>query len=117
MLEEFEKWLRGINESAADSLLEGFEDILTLHRLKVPALLRKTLTCTNPIESMFSTVRDCEGNIKRYRNSAMSQRWLATVLLHCEKGFRRVKGYLGIGEVITRIEQLQEEKYELQKAA
>jgi transposase-like protein len=117
MLEEFEKWLRGINESAADSLMEAFEDILTLHRLKVPGLLRKTLTCTNPIESMFSTVRDCEGNIKRYRNSAMSQRWLATVLLHCEKGFRRVKGYLGIAEVIATIEQIQEEKYAFQKAA
>jgi len=117
MLQEFEKWLRGINESAADSLMEAFEDILTLHRLKVPGLLRKTLTCTNPIESMFSTVRDCEGNIKRYRNSAMSQRWLATVLLHCEKGFRRVKGYLGIAEVIATIEQIQEEKYVIQKAA
>jgi putative transposase len=117
MLTEFEKWLRGINESAADSLTEAFEDILTLHRLKVPALLRKTLTCTNPIESMFSTVRDCEGNIKRYRNSAMSQRWLATVLLHCEKGFRRVKGYLGIAGVIATIEQMHEEKYVLQKAA
>ena len=117
MLAEFEKWLRGINESAADSLMEAFEDILTLHRLKVPALLRKTLTCTNPIESMFSTVRDCEGNIKRYRNSAMSQRWLATVLLHCEKGFRRVKGYLGIAGVIATIEQMHEEKYVLQKAA
>ena len=117
MLEEFEKWLRGINESAADSLLEAFEDILTLHRLKVHGLLRKTLTCTNPIESMFSTVRDCEGNIKRYRNSAMSQRWLATVLLHCEKGFRRVKGYFSIGEVMATIEQLEEEKYVLQKAA
>ena len=117
MLGEFEKWLRGINESAADSLMEAFEDILTLHRLKIPALLRKTLTCTNPIESMFSTVRDCEGNIKRYRNSAMSQRWLATVLLHCEKGFRRVKGYLGIAEVIATIEQIEEEKYVMQKAA
>jgi transposase-like protein len=117
MLEEFEKWLRGINESAADSLLEAFEEILTLHRLKVPGLLRKTLTCTNPIESMFSTVRDCEGNIKRYRNSAMSQRWLATVLLHCEKGFRRVKGYLGIAGVIATIEQMHEEKYVMQKAA
>jgi transposase-like protein len=117
MLLEFEKWLRGINESAADSLMEAFEDILTLHRLKVPGLLRKSLTCTNPIESMFSTVRDCEGNIKRYRNSAMSQRWLATVLLHCEKGFRRVKGYLGIAEVIATIEQIQEEKYAFQKAA
>jgi putative transposase len=118
MLQEFEKWLRGINESAADSLMEAFEDILTLHRLKVPGLLRKTLTCTNPIESMFSTVRDCEGNIKRYRNSAMAQRWLAAVLLHCEKRFRRVKGYLAIAEVIATIEQIQEEeKYELQKAA
>jgi len=117
MLGEFEKWLRGINESAADSLMEAFEDILTLHRLKVPGLLRKSLTCTNPIESMFSTVRDCEGNIKRYRNSAMSQRWLATVLLHCEKGFRRVKGYVGITEVVATIEQVQEEKYAFQKAA
>jgi transposase-like protein len=116
MLKEFEIWLRAINESAADSLLEAFEDILTLHRLKVPGLLRKTLTCTNPIESMFSTVRDCEGNIKRYRNSAMSQRWLATVLLHCEKGFRRVKGYLGIAEVMTTIEQIHEEQLS-QKAA
>jgi len=117
MLEGFEKWLRGINESAADSLLEAFEDILTLHRLKVPGLLRKTLTCTNPIESMFSTVRECEGNIKRYRNSAMSQRWLATVLLHCEKGFRRIKGYLDIAEVMETIEQIHEEKYVLQEAA
>jgi len=116
MLKEFEKWLRGINESAADSLLEAFEDILTLHRLKVSGFLRKTLTSTNPIESMFSTVRDCEGNIKRYRNSTMSQRWLATVLSHCEKGFRRVKGYLGIPEVLAMIEQLQEENA-LQKAA
>ena len=79
--------------------------------------LRKTLTCTNPIESMFSSVRDYEGNIKRYRNSAMSQRWLATVLLHCEKGFRRVKGYLGIAEVVATIEQIKEEKYVMQKAA
>lgn len=108
MLQEFERWLRGINESAADSLVEAFEDILTLHRLKVPGVLRKTLTSTNPIESMFSTVRDCEGNIKRYRNSAMSQRWLATVLLYCEKGLRRVKGYMDIGGVMATIEEVQE---------
>ena len=91
MLIDFEKWLRGINESSADSLMEAMEEILTLHRLKVPALLRKTLHSTNPIESMFSTVRDCEGNIKRYRNSKMMQRWLAAVLLFSEKGFRRIK--------------------------
>ena len=54
MLRELETWLRTKNESAADSLLEAFEELLTLHRLKVPALLRKTRMSTNPIESMFS---------------------------------------------------------------
>lgn len=117
MLSGFERWLRGINESAADSLLEAIEEILTLHRLKVPALLRKTLHSTNPIESMFSTVRDCEGNIKRYRGSRMSQRWLATVCLHCEKGFKRVKGYKDINEVVRRIEVEQVEEGKLQTAA
>jgi len=95
MLLEFERWLRGINESAADSLLEAIEEILTLHRLKVPALLRKTLHSTNPIESMFSTVRDCEGNIKRYRGSRMSQRWLAAVCYTARKdssGLRDIEG-------------------------
>ena len=58
-----------------------------VHRLKVPALLRKSLHSTNPIESMFSMVRSCERNIKRYRNSKMRQRWLAAVLLHCEQRF------------------------------
>jgi hypothetical protein len=80
-------------------------EILTLHRLKIPALLRKTLTSTNPIENMFSTVRDCEANIKRYRGSAMSQRWLAAVLLYCEKGFRRIKGYTDIPALIASIER------------
>jgi len=104
MLLGMEKWLRGINESAADSLLEATEEILTLHRLKIPGLLRKTLHSTNPIESMFSTVRDAEGNIKRYRNSTMMQRWLASVLLYCEKGFRRINGYASIPDVVRNIE-------------
>jgi len=107
MLLDFEQWLRGINESAADSLREAMEDILTLHRLKVPGPLRKTLHSTNPIESMFSTVRNCEDNIKRYRGSRMLQRWLATILLYCEHGFRRIRGFASIPEVATAIEEEQ----------
>lgn len=117
MLLDMERWLRGINESAADSLLEAFEEMLTLHRLKIPGLLRKTLHSTNPIESMFSTVRDAEGNIKRYRNSSMMQRWLAAVLLHAEKGFRRIKGYASISEVLKSIEAEEESNETLRKAA
>jgi len=108
MLLDMEKWLRGINESAADSLLEAFEEILTLHRLKIPGLLRKTLHSTNPIESMFSMVRDAEGNIKRYRRGGMTQRWLAAVLLLAEKRFRRVKGFASIGDVVKLMEAYDE---------
>ena len=104
MLLELEAWLRAKNESAADSLLEAFEELLTLHRLKVPALLRKTLMSTNPIESMFSLVRHSERNIKRTRGSMMLQRWLGTVLLHCEPQCKRVKGFAGIAQVIATIE-------------
>ena len=104
LLRELEQWLRSINESAADSLLEAFQDLLTLHRLKVPALLRRTLHSTNPIESLFSRVRSCEKNLKRYRNSKMSQRWLASVLLYAEKTFRTVKGVDQIPGVLENIE-------------
>jgi putative transposase len=107
MLLDFEKWLRAINESAADSLREALEEMLTIHRLHAPLELAKTLRSTNPIENMFSTVRDCEGNIKRYRGSAMSQRWLASVLFYCEQGFRRIKGYDQIAGLIQAIEQEQ----------
>lgn len=104
-LTSLEKWLREINESAADSLLEALEEILTLHRLQVPKLLRKALHSTNPIEAMFSQVRRSEGNILRYRGSKMSRRWLGSCLLHAETQFRRVRGYDVIAEVVKNIER------------
>ena len=109
MLQELEAWLRTKNESAATSLREAFEELLTLHRLKVPPLLRKTLISTNPIESMFSLVRHSERNLKRIRGSAMLQRWLGTVLLCCEQRFRKVKGYAEITQIRATIEAEQTE--------
>jgi putative transposase len=105
LLRELERWLRTLNESAADSLLEAFDDLVTLHRLKVSALLRKTPHSTSPIESLFSRVRSCEKNIKRYRNSNMAQRWLASVLLYAERTFRTVKGVDQIQAVLEHIEK------------
>ena len=109
-LNGFEYWLREINESAADSLSEAKETLLTLHRLEVPHLLRVTLHSTNPIESLFSTVRHCEKNIKRYWGSKMSQRWLAAVALHAEESFRTVRGFRAIPEVVAYINALQNPK-------
>lgn len=39
----------------------------------------------------------------------MLQRWLGTVLLACERRFRRVKGYAAIAPVMVRIEAEQTE--------
>jgi putative transposase len=117
MLKDLEKWLRAINNSAAESLLEAFDELLTLHRLKVPAPLRKTLHTTNGIESMFSTVRDAEGNIKRYRDSKMAQRWLAASMMHAERQFRRARGHEHIAAVDAGMQRLDEESAPMRDAA
>jgi transposase-like protein len=104
MLLELEAWLRTKNESAADSLLEAFEELLTVYRLTVPALLRKTLLPTNPIESLFSLVRHSERNSTRTRGNRMLRRWLGTVWLDYEQQFNRVKGFAGIPPVMATIE-------------
>ena len=107
LLRELEVWLRTKNESAADSRLEAFEELLTWPRLKVPAWLRKTLMSTNLIESMFSLVRHSERNIKRARGSAMRQRWLGTVLRYGEQQCPRVNGFAGIAQVLATIQEEQ----------
>jgi hypothetical protein len=47
----------------------------------------------------------------------MMQRWLASVLLHCEKGFRRIKGFASIPDVIAHIKAEEENSVSVKKAA
>jgi hypothetical protein len=72
--------------------------------------LRKTLTSTKPIESLFSLVRNSERNIKRARGSTMLQRQLGMVLLYCEQQFNRVKGFAGIAQSLATIEAEMEQQ-------
>jgi hypothetical protein len=67
--------LNHVNPSAARSLEEGLEETLTLHRLKVPVELCKTLRSTNVIESAFSIVRVVCRNVKRWRPGNQVERW------------------------------------------
>lgn len=106
-LASLEKWLERINPSAARSLTECTEELLTVHRLGVPPLLRKTLHSTNPIESMFSQVSTKMERIKVMKKGKMAQRWVATALLEAEKRFRTIKGHLQIDEVKNRMRELQ----------
>ena len=92
-LEKIFRQLERSNPSAAHSLEEGLEETLTVHRLGVGWLLRRTLASTNPIESCLSTVERVARNVKRWREGAQALRWTATGLWEAQKKFRRVKGY------------------------
>jgi len=85
--------LERVNPNAAHSLEEGLEETLTVHRLGVGWLLRRTLASTNAIESCLSTVERVARNVKRWRAGGQALRWTATGLLEAQKKFRRVKGY------------------------
>ena len=108
-LKKMGDWLERINPSAAASLRECQEELLTIHRLEVPTLLRKTLHSTNPIESMFAQSTWRQRNIKNILSGkTMPQRWLGTTLLEAEKKFRRIKGHLSIAETKRNMLQIRE---------
>ena len=100
-LEKIFRQLERINPSAAHSLEEGLEETLTVHRLGVGTLLRRTLASTNPIESCLSTVERVARNVKRWRAGDHALRWTATGLLEAEKKFRKVKGFREL-EILQR---------------
>ena len=92
-LERTIEYLEDLSHSAAVSLREGLEETLTLHRLKVPPILRKSFRTTNAIENLFSRWRSLCRNVKRWRNDDMALRWAGATLLQAEKNFKRPKGH------------------------
>lgn len=85
--------LERLNLSAAESLDEGLEDTLTLHRLGLMPFLKDSFRTTNCIESVNSQVGQRTRNIKRWNNSNQRHRWLAAALLDLEPNLRLIKGY------------------------
>jgi putative transposase len=78
---------------ASASLLEGLEETLTVHRLKVPGLLRETLCSTNPMESANSACRGIIRRVSNFKDGEMALRHAAAGFIEAERGFRRIKGY------------------------
>jgi len=78
---------------AAASLKEGLEETLTVHRLNLPGLLRKTLSSTNAIESANSVAAGIVRKTSKWRDGEMILRHMAAGFLEAERGFRRIQGY------------------------
>jgi len=105
-LNQLHRELMDLNPSAARSLKEGLEETLTVHRLQVPLPLRKTLACTNVIESTFSIVERVCSNVKRWHGGDQRERWVGSGLLLAEKQFRRIQGYKQIPTLLRELESL-----------
>jgi transposase-like protein len=113
-LEELRSELKRVNESAVRSLDEGLEETLTLHRLGVGPMLRRSLATTNGLESIFALVEQRTGKVDRWQNSNQKQRWLAAALLDIEPRLRRLRGHRGLQQLR---EALQEERQRVKISA
>ena len=82
-----------VNESAANSLLEGLEETLTLHQLGLSSELTKSLSTTNCMESVMSQMGQYTDKVDRWRNSNQILRWTAASLMDIEPRLRRIKGF------------------------
>lgn len=102
-LERLHRELMELNPSAARSLEEGMEETLTVHRLRVPSQLRRTLASTNVIESAFSIVETVCRNVKRWRAGDHIERWVGSGLLVAERQFRKVQGYREIPSLLNAL--------------
>jgi len=102
-LERLHRELMELNPSAARSLEEGMEETLTVHRLRVPPKLRRTLASTNVIESAFSIVETVCRNVKRWRAGDHVERWVGSGLVVAERQFHKIRGYREIPSLLTSL--------------
>jgi transposase-like protein len=102
-LDRLHRELMDLNPSAARSLEEGMEETLTVHKLRVPDQLRRTLCCTNVIESAFSIVETVCRNVKRWRDGDHIERWVGSGLLVAERQFRKVIGHRQIPLLLSSL--------------
>jgi len=85
--------LTRLNASAVNSLDEGLEETLTLHRLGLFKELGRSFKTTNCLENLNALVAQRTDKVDCWRNSDQKQRWLATTLLDIEPRLRLVCGY------------------------
>lgn len=93
------KELMLINQSAVNSLDEGFEETLTLHRLGLFTKLGRSFKTTNCLENVNKQLARYTDRVDRWHNSDQRQRWVGTAMVEIEPGLNRVQGYKFLGEL------------------
>jgi len=99
------KELQLINQSAVNSLDEGLEETLTLHRLGLFGELGISFKTTNCIESLMALVGQRTDKVDYWRNSDQKHRWLGAALIDIEPRLRKVKGYRHLPQLRVAIQR------------
>lgn len=89
-LMSLQKDLKDYNRSAANSLAEGIQELLTLQKLGLNEKFKRSFATTNSIESLNSQIGKYIRKVKRWYNSDMVYRWMATALLEIEPKLKKV---------------------------
>lgn len=109
-----------INESAVNSLEEGFEETLILHKLGMYEKLGTSFKTTNCIENVNRQLGIYTDRVCYWKNSHQRQRWVATALWEIEPSLRKVKGHAHLAELRRAMQQYVVQKktdLELKEAA
>ena len=85
--------LKNLNRSAANSLKEGLEETLTLHRLEINELFDRSFSTTNCIENLNSQLTKYIRKVKRWMSSDQRYRWVVLGMMESENRMRRVQNY------------------------
>ncbi len=79
-----------INVNAANSILEGLEETLTLHRLELHEDFNKSFSTTNVIENVNSQIGKYTRKVKCWKTADQRQRWIAAGLMEAEQKMNKV---------------------------
>lgn len=85
-----------VNVSASRSVLEGLDELLTLHRLELIDDFRKSFSTTNIIENLNSQLVKYIGKVKHWKNSSQRYRWVASALVEIEPKLRKVANHINL---------------------
>ncbi len=101
---DLKRFLVKKNQGAVLSLEEGGDDLLTFHRLNVPATLNVAFLSTNLIENVMRNYRRHTDRVTKWNGKAdQVDRWSATALLQAEEGFRKIRHHRNLPKLIAAL--------------
>jgi transposase-like protein len=105
-MKELIKQVKKINLQAANSLEEGLEEILMLHKLEANEDFYSSFSTTNCIERVNSQIKKYTGRVTNWSNSTQRYRWMAAAMLKIEPKLHKVKNYSNLEKLKEKIKTI-----------